>query len=72
VKPATGTELPPRTFACRRPEGSRYYSLRISAGGHHIQTVVLTAEEVRSCAETLLGALGWTLMPAHPNPPEPQ
>jgi hypothetical protein len=64
-KPETGTELPPRTFACRRPEGSRYYSLRIYAGGQQIQTVILTAEEVRACADTLLGALGW-------NPPEPQ
>jgi hypothetical protein len=57
-QPATGTELPPRTFACRRPEGSRYYTLRVCAGGHRIQTVILTAEEVRVCADTLLEALG--------------
>lgn len=67
-----GTELPRRTFACRRPEGSRYYTLRVCADGHRIQTVVLTAEEVRACANTLLMALGWTPTEAHPNPPEPQ
>jgi hypothetical protein len=44
----------------------------VCADGHRIQTVVLTAEEVRACANTLLMALGWTPTEAHPNPPEPQ
>jgi hypothetical protein len=50
----------PRTFTCPRYETSGYYSLRVLVEGKVVQRVILTEDEVRACAETLLAAIGWT------------